>query len=142
MILLRYIKTKGENIKMNIGQRIKTLRELNEMSQEELGERIGVKRAAVQKYEKGTVENIPLKTIEKISDIFDVSPNYLVGWTAKEDSLSNQTYIVKGVKSHFGQRAFYALQSFTELNKDGQLRALQYLEELTKIYSAEDHRDV
>ena len=42
------------------GERIKELRLLAEMSQEELGSRVGVQRAAINKYEKGTVENIPV----------------------------------------------------------------------------------
>jgi transcriptional regulator with XRE-family HTH domain len=58
------------------------------MSQEELGKRVGVQRAAINKYEKGTVENIPIKTIEKIASVFDVSPSYIVGWTAQEADLS------------------------------------------------------
>ena len=37
------------------------------MSQEELGRRVGVQRAAINKYEKGTVSNIPLSTIEQIA---------------------------------------------------------------------------
>ena len=48
------------------GERIKYLRTINNMSQEELGKRVGVQRAAINKYEKGTVENIPIATIEKI----------------------------------------------------------------------------
>ena len=65
---------------MTLGERIKSLREAFEMSQEELGSRIGVKRAAINKYEKGIVENIPVKTIEKLALIFNVSPQHLVGW--------------------------------------------------------------
>ena len=38
------------------GTRIKELRKLSEMSQEELGRRVGVQREAINKYEKGSVE--------------------------------------------------------------------------------------
>ena len=48
---------------VNPGIRIKELRTIADMYQEELGRRVGVQRAAIQKYEKGTVENIPLRTI-------------------------------------------------------------------------------
>lgn len=96
-----------------IGANIKRLREANEMSQEELGRRIGVKRAAIQKYEKGTVENIPLKSVEKIADIFDVSPTYLVGWTT-----SNKI-----------------TDAYLKLNAAGRERALEYMSVLRQIYS-------
>ena len=40
---------------INPGSRIRELRIITDMSQEELGRRVGVQRAAIQKYEKGTV---------------------------------------------------------------------------------------
>lgn len=39
-----------------------------------------VQRAAINKYEKGSVTNIPIHTIEKIASVLDVSPTYIVGW--------------------------------------------------------------
>ena len=56
------------------GERIKELRVLEGMSQEELGRRVGVQRAAINKYERGSVTNIPLQTIEKMAYVFNVSP--------------------------------------------------------------------
>lgn len=46
---------------MNFKSNIKTLRLMKGLSQEELGARIGVKRAAVNKYEKGLIEISPLR---------------------------------------------------------------------------------
>ena len=45
-------------IKMTTGERIKMLRKEHNLTQEELGAKIGVQKAAIQKYEKGTVKNI------------------------------------------------------------------------------------
>lgn len=61
------------------GEKIRYLRQLANMSQEELGRRVGVQRAAINKYEVGSVVNIPLTTIEKIAQVFDVNPTYIVG---------------------------------------------------------------
>lgn len=69
-------------MKSTIGSRIHDLRKLARMSQEELGRRVGVQRAAINKYEKGSVTNIPIQTIERIANTFDVSPTYLIGWSA------------------------------------------------------------
>ena len=41
-------------IKMTTGERIKMLRKEHNLTQEELGAKIGVQKAAIQKYEKGT----------------------------------------------------------------------------------------
>ena len=57
---------------MNIGAYIKKLRTENGYSQEELGRKLGVQRAAVQKWECGTVKNLKRDTIKKLSEIFNV----------------------------------------------------------------------
>lgn len=58
---------------MTIGEKIRARRiELN-MTTEELGEKIGVQRSAVSKYEKGRVE-LKAKQIQKIAKALDVLP--------------------------------------------------------------------
>ena len=97
----------------DIGNRIKNLREMAKMSQEELGGRIGVQRAAINKYEKGSVTNIPIQSIEKMAKIFDVSPTYIVGWT--NENMGKYTDIIK---------------KFETLNDAGKEKVLQYIEDL------------
>lgn len=63
---------------MNMGDRIKNLRISHNMTQEELGKKIGVQKSAIRKYEKGEVINIKRATIETLSKIFNVSPSYLM----------------------------------------------------------------
>ena len=43
---------------MEVGKRIRALRTARGLTQEELGKLLGVKKAAVQKYENGSVENL------------------------------------------------------------------------------------
>lgn len=57
---------------MNVGEYIKRLRTENGYSQEQLGNLVGVQRAAVQKWECGKVQNLKRETIKKLSDIFNV----------------------------------------------------------------------
>lgn len=66
---------------MKMGDRIKELRLSCGMTQEELGNKVGVKKAAVQKWESGITENLKRSIIEELSKIFDVSPSYLMGMT-------------------------------------------------------------
>ena len=72
---------------MDVGQRIKKLRLENEMSQEELGNKIGVKRAAINKYENGTVVNLKRSTISKLADALNTTPTYLMGWEEEQEIL-------------------------------------------------------
>ncbi|MBC2389040.1 helix-turn-helix domain-containing protein [Listeria booriae] len=68
-----------------MGSRIKRLRLAKGMTQEELGEKVGLKRAAINKYEKGNVENMKRSVISKMSEVFDVSPNYLMALEDNEE---------------------------------------------------------
>lgn len=123
-------------MKISPGTRIKELRTLAGMSQEELGRRVGVQRAAINKYEVGTVQNIPLKTIEQIATIFDVSPTYIVGWNGDESNpLSAEVKIIQGVKNFFGNDSVELLESYTQLNSKGKKRVQQYMEDIARLYS-------
>ena len=63
---------------MTMGERIKELRLQHGMTLEELGKALGVQKTAIRKYEIGTVENIPRASIIKMSQIFGVSPSYIL----------------------------------------------------------------
>lgn len=65
---------------MTTGERIKMLRKEHNLTQEELGAKIGVQKAAIQKYEKGTVKNIKRDSLIKLAQILDTTPEYLLGW--------------------------------------------------------------
>ena len=44
------------------------------LTQEELGKKIGVQKAAINKYETGRVVNIKKSTLEALSQVFNISP--------------------------------------------------------------------
>jgi len=71
---------------MTMGERIKELRIKMNITQEELGKVIDVKRSAIRKYEYGEVENIPRSSIQKMADYFNVQPAYLMGWIDEKNS--------------------------------------------------------
>ena len=120
----------------NPGTQIKYLRLLHKMSQEELGKRVGVQRAAINKYEKGTVENIPIKTIEKIANVFDVSPTYIVGWdTLEVNPLSAEVKILQGVKKYYGDQTVELIELYVHLTPIGKKRVIQYAEDMSLIYT-------
>ena len=62
---------------MATGERIRKLRIEKDMTQEMLGEKIGVKKAAIYKYENGLVVNLKRDIIEKLANVLEVSPSCL-----------------------------------------------------------------
>ena len=77
---------------MNVGEYLKQLRIEKGLTQEELGELLGVKRAAVNKWESGMVQNLKRTTIKKLADIFQVSPASFI------DDLSNTSVLPSNIK--------------------------------------------
>ena len=72
---------------MTTGERIKKLRKEHKLTQEELGKMLGVQKAAIQKYEKGTVTNIKKESILKLADILGTTPEYILGWDGAASGL-------------------------------------------------------
>lgn len=59
---------------MKTADKIKMLRTKKGMTQEELGKACGLQRAAINKYEKGTVVNIKRSVLQKLADALGVAP--------------------------------------------------------------------
>lgn len=64
---------------MNTGYKIKELRIKKGLTQQELGDLLGIQKAAVNKYETGRVVNLKRSTIKRLCEIFDVMPDELLG---------------------------------------------------------------
>lgn len=71
---------------MDIGLKIKTARQEKGMTQEELGNILGVQKSAIAKYESGRVVNIKRSTLKKLSDILGIPPFELIFDEKKENS--------------------------------------------------------
>lgn len=71
---------------MDMGQKIYELRTQKGMTLEELGNKIGVGKSTVRKWENGMIANMKRDKILKVSEALNTSPAYLMGW---EDNLDN-----------------------------------------------------
>jgi transcriptional regulator with XRE-family HTH domain len=69
---------------MNLGQRLKHLREKSNLTLEEVGKQIGVNKATVQRYESGVLD-VTRKMAIKLADILQTTPAYIMGWSEKDD---------------------------------------------------------
>lgn len=65
---------------MTTGDKIKFLRNKKGLSQEELGAMVGVKKAAINKYENGIVINLKRTIIAKLAIALETTPTYLLGF--------------------------------------------------------------
>ncbi len=71
-----------------IAQRIKSLRTGANMTQEEFGDLVGVTKHAVSRWEKGLVRNMKTEIVTALSQKFDVSPLWLMGYDTPKRELS------------------------------------------------------
>lgn len=74
-----------------MGERIKRLRQLKGVTQEELAKIVGLQRGAIAKYENGIVENMKQTTVKKMADYFGVKPSYLM---CLDDKIINSTITI------------------------------------------------
>lgn len=85
-----------------MGKRIAQKREERHMTMEELGAKLGVTKSTISKWERGEVEHIKRSHIEKLADIFQCAPQWLMGFegtdnvkiTYSADNKENVTAII------------------------------------------------
>ena len=112
---------------MNTGEKIKMLRKSAKMTQAELAEKLGVRDAAVAKYETGRVTNLKRETIAKLAEIFDVSPIYFM-----DDDIvvmPNKTIdmLERNAKKMYADKKTIELNDiFEELSDTQRLKVLEY----------------
>ena len=84
---------------MEMAERIKERRNAMGFTQEELGEKLGLQKSAIAKYENGRVENMKRSVIADMATLLECSPAYLMGWDDNINSSNTQMPIKeKGIK--------------------------------------------
>lgn len=107
---------------MTTGERIRQLRIQHQMTQEELGAKVGVQKAAIYKYENGLIVNLKRSTIEKLAIVLETTPTYLMGLEDDENDSS--------ILSELTPQQSALLSSFDQLNEEGQQKAVDYVDDL------------
>ena len=123
---------------LEIGKRIKMLRNSAGITQDELGEKLGVKKAAIQKYESGSIINLKIETIKKLAEIFEVTPAYIMGWDKLDEEINNDTLkrqirLAELLSDRFDMEIVEVIFKSFELNEDGQNKLFSYMEDLTQL---------
>jgi repressor LexA len=64
-----------------LGERMKRIREEKNLTLEEIGQKVGLTKATLSRYESGEIGNIPLGRVQDIANMLNVSPEWLIGWS-------------------------------------------------------------
>lgn len=65
---------------LNMGQRIKALREEHGLTLEQVGNAVGVGKSTVRKWETGIIANMRRDKIAALAQVLHTTPAYLMGW--------------------------------------------------------------
>lgn len=65
---------------MELGEKIKLLRKQQDLTLEQLGDKVGVGKSTVRKWEQGIIANMRRDKIDKLAKALGCSPAYLMGW--------------------------------------------------------------
>ena len=119
----------------SMGTRIKNLRLENNMTLEELGNKVGVGKSTVRKWENGMIANMRRDKIAKLADALNVSPAYLMGWN--ESSAPAATIELHNVHCETKNEADLVL-SYRKLNEHNQRKVLTYSQNLLSTQQMEE----
>ena len=105
-------------------ERIKALIDASDLSYQEIEKLTGIKKSSLQRYASGVTTKIPLDVIEKLSNAFNVSQAYLMGWDEKNNSPS-EAQLTEGEQ--------LMLELFRKIPEDRQAAALELLKAALKL---------
>ena len=83
------------NFNFRVGQRIRNRRNEINMTMKELGEKVNLSEATIQRYESGKIKGVDVNLLNAIAEALYIEPAYIMGWEASEDDLLQKK---KGVK--------------------------------------------
>lgn len=123
---------------MCVGSTIRKLRLEKGMTQSELGELLGVKKAAVQKWESGQVQNLKQSTVKSLCEIFDKNPVVFIFDTQEllnSETIKRQVSLIEQIELLYGSDVIKLMEVFLELGERNQEKLLDYAYDLSVIES-------
>ena len=111
---------------MDIGKKIKEARKNKGMTQEELGNVVGVQKSAIAKYESGRVVNIKRSTLQKIASALNIRPSELVFEESPKESASFHVKVISDLE------LMSTLQDYYKLTQENQKIVRDLIRSLVK----------
>ena len=94
---------------MEIGQRIKKARLERGLTQQALGDIVGVQKSAIAKYENGRVVNIKRSTLQKIASALNIRPSELLFNESPKDTADLHVKIITDFELMDALKDYYLL---------------------------------
>ena len=94
---------------MEIGQKIKKARLERGLTQQELGNMVGVQKSAIAKYESGRVVNIKRSTLQKITKALNLRPSELIFNESPRDAAELHVRIITDFELMDALKDYYVL---------------------------------
>ena len=94
---------------MEIGQKIKKARLERGLTQQELGNIVGVQKSAIAKYESGRVVNIKRNTLQKIAKALNIRPSELIFNESPRDAADLHVRIITDFELMEAIKDYYVL---------------------------------
>ena len=104
------ILKRGGN-KVELGRLIKEARKAKGMTQQELGDIVGLQKSAIAKYESGRVVNIKRSTLQKIASALNIRPSELIFDETPKESADFHVRIITDFELMDALRDYYKLSS-------------------------------
>ena len=117
---------------MDLGEKIQSIRKSKNITQEELADKIGVKRSVISKYENNSV-SISIETLSKIAKVLDVSIQSFfeseipLETTANFLKYATENNVELVRKPTFDERV---MNAFKQVNDNGREKIAEYAEDI------------
>lgn len=102
-----------------IGNRIKYVRDLREVTLDDIASKVGVAKSTIQRYESGKIQTLKIPVLQSIAYSLNVNPSWLIGNSEEMEIHQNNPPKI--------------ISSYNKLNSIGKLEAEKRVEELTYI---------
>lgn len=109
---------------MNLGQKIRMQRKLKKMTQEQLGNAIGVSKMAISKYERNIVDNMGRDKVMALSKILDIP---IIDFLESSDESENFEQVTPEEFAIEVRRLLNKTNNLTEQQKQHLLNTLEFI---------------
>jgi transcriptional regulator with XRE-family HTH domain len=96
---------------MEIGQKIKEARKAKGLTQEALGQLVGLQKSAIAKYESGRVVNIKRSTLQKLAKALDLRGSDLIIETDPKGAAKLSAKVLRDADLMESIELYYSLNS-------------------------------
>lgn len=111
----------SESISKYISNIIKSKRNELHLSYQDLANKTGLSKSTLQRYETGSIKNIPLDKLELIINALDIDPSFLLQCSNVQSTYKNKQLSNNELK---------LLENFNKLNDLGKAKLIEYSNDL------------